>query len=128
MEIIVDTKNKTIIINIKNIKQFNGGNDSGNFGHEGRPGKVGGSGNGEEHKINKKTLAKSSKKSKLKSSYRIVNLPEKEFARVQHAFISDVNNDQRRTGRLRKAIGNYVYTGILREDGTRDIIKKEVIK
>lgn len=65
-----------------------------------------------------------SKRGRFKRSRKVLDLPKEEFARVQHAFMSDVTKEQREKYRLEKCIGDYRYTAVLREDGTRDIIGK----
>ncbi len=77
---------------------------------------------------NAKSVAKNAGKCKIKRRRRIVRLSEKEFAEVQSAFMTDVTKEQRKQSVLKKYIGNYIYTGILREDGTRDIVKRIKIK
>ena len=76
----------------------------------------------------KSSIEKSERKDKIRRSSAVVNLPKDEFASVQHSFMSDVNEEDRKRKSLRKAIGNYIYTGVLREDGTRDITYKRKIK
>ena len=51
-------------------------------------------------------------------------MPKEEFARVQHAFMTDVTKEQRGKKVLEKYIGDFLYVGILRADGTRDIVGK----
>lgn len=68
------------------------------------------------------------KSEKVKIRHRVLKLAPEEFGRVQSAFMTDVTPQQRETTVLRKHIGDYVYTGILREDGTRDIIRKVKIR
>lgn len=72
----------------------------------------------------------SGKRGKFKRSRKVLRLPTEEFARVQHAFMTDVSERQRKRKVLRKYIGNYRYTGVLRNDesGERDIVEKELIE
>ena len=72
----------------------------------------------------KKKVEISSKRSKVKRKRNIIHLPEDEFAQVQSAFITDVTKEEREQQVLDKRYGNYIYKGILREDGTRDIVSK----
>lgn len=64
------------------------------------------------------------KRGKVKRRRKALSLPKEEFARVQHAFMTDVTREQREMRCLVKNIGNYRYTAVLREDGTRDIVGK----
>lgn len=41
--------------------------------------------------------------------------------------MTDVTEEERNMPRLEKYIGDFLYVGILRKDGTRDIIEKEKI-
>lgn len=76
----------------------------------------------------KSSIEKSERKDKIRRGSAVVNLRKDEFATVQHSFMSDVNEEDRKRKSLRKAIGDYIYTGVLREDGTRDITYKRKIK
>lgn len=64
------------------------------------------------------------KRGKVKRRRKVLSLPKEEFARVQHAFMTDVTREQMEMRCLVKNIGNYRYTAVLREDGTRDIVGK----
>ena len=68
------------------------------------------------------------KRGKIKRRRKALSLPKEEFARVQHAFMTDVTKEERKVARLEKYIGNFLYVGILRADGTRDIVGKEPIE
>ena len=68
------------------------------------------------------------KRGKIKRRRKALSLPKEEFARVQHAFMTDVTEEQRKRKVLKKYIGDFLYIGVLREDGTRDIIGKESIE
>lgn len=84
---------------------------------------------GEESAETKKaTVAESAGRGKVKRHRKSVQLPKEEFAAVQHAFMSDVSGKQRKRKVLRKYIGDFLYIGVLREDGTRDIIGKDPIE
>lgn len=76
----------------------------------------------------KKDVASTQKRSKIRRRRKVINLPEKEFAQIQSAFITDVTNEEREQEILTINFGNYKYKGLLREDGTRDIIGKRRIK
>lgn len=82
----------------------------------------------ESGKKDKKSVEKSYKSGKVKRRNKVINLPEDEFAQVQSAFMTDVTNEEREQEVLVKRHGNYKYVGILRDDGTRDIISKRKIK
>lgn len=71
-----------------------------------------------------KSLAKSVKSSKINRRRKVLELPENEFAEVQSAFMSDVTKEEREQEVLVKIYKDHYYTGILREDGTRDIVGK----
>lgn len=68
------------------------------------------------------------KQKQVKIRRRVLRLEPEEFRRVQSAFMTDVTPQQRKVSVLRKHIGDYLYTGILREDGTRDIVRKVKIR
>lgn len=74
-----------------------------------------------------KGVAKSSKSRKLKIRRKVIALPIKEYAQLQSAFMTDVTREERKKKDLSIYYGNYRYRGILREDGTRDIISKRKI-
>lgn len=78
----------------------------------------------------KVAVANPDRRGKVKYRREIIWLPQKEYARVQHAFMTDVSNEDRNKPVLEKPIGDYWYTGILRDDesGNRDIIGKRKIK
>ena len=81
-------------------------------------------GDGKDDGKSQKDVASSQKRSKIKHRRKVIELPEKEFAEVQSAFMSDVTNEERKQEVLSIYYGNYVYKGILRADGSRDIINK----
>ena len=64
------------------------------------------------------------KRGKIKRRRKAIQLSKAEYATVQHAFMTDVTREQREMRCLVKNIGNYRYTAVLREDGTRDIVGK----
>lgn len=82
----------------------------------------------ESTETQKASIAKTSGRGKVKRRRKVIELPKEEFAAVQHAFMSDVTEEQRKRKVLKKYIGDFLYIGILREDGTRDIIGKDPIE
>lgn len=74
-----------------------------------------------------KSVAVSKKRGKNKNRRKVLVLPTVEFRIVQQAFMTDVTNEQRKQKVLIKYIGNYRYKGILRADGTRDIVERKEI-
>lgn len=64
------------------------------------------------------------KRGKIKRRRKAVQLSKAEYATVQHAFMTDVTKEQRGKKVLEKYIGDFLYIGILRADGTRDIVGK----
>lgn len=80
----------------------------------------------------KTSVANPDGRGKVKRRREIIWLPQKEYARVQHAFMTDVSEEQRKKKVLRKCIGDFLYIGVLRDDedqvGIRDIIGKEPIE
>ena len=83
---------------------------------------------GKFSKSGENTSRTGEKRGKIKRRRKALSLPKEEFARVQHAFMTDVTKEERKVARLEKYIGNFLYVGILRADGTRDIVGKEPIE
>lgn len=81
---------------------------------------------GKFSKSGENTSRTGEKRGKIKRRCKALSLPKEEFARVQHAFMTDVTEEDRKKKVLVKAIGNYWYTGKLRKDegGARDIVEK----
>lgn len=93
-------------------------------GSDGKFTSGGGSESKAEEKTSEKISQKPSEKGKIKTAREVIQLPKQEFAIVQSAFMSDVTREERKKRVLKKPIGDYWYVGILREDGTRDIVMK----
>ncbi len=79
---------------------------------------------GKFSKSGENTSRTGEKRGKVKRQRKVIQLPKAEYATVQHAFMTDVTREQREMRCLVKNIGNYRYTAVLREDGTRDIVGK----
>jgi len=75
-----------------------------------------------------KDVGISQKKGKIKRKRKVIQLPEQEFVAVQDAFMTDVTNEERKQEVLTIFYGNHMYKGVLREDGSRDIVSKRRIK
>lgn len=82
----------------------------------------------EKGRFAEKGLASSDKTSKMKSRRRKeIRLPPKEYAKVMHELNTNLTKEQRKQGKITKAIGNYVY--VVKNNGFNDyeIIRREKI-